>query len=212
MPATTAQELLRDVVARYAAMSSYTDSGVVRQWFKASDAPRETQFSTSFRRPAFFRFEFSSPHPFPPLRHIITKHVVGSDGKTAYSLTKEHEGTPRLETEESLSMAVAGATGISVGAAHTIGRLLFHEVGGVSLLDLTDPRFNEETEIDGLSCYSVIARHPKGPELELWIETDTLVLRKFIKGYGEVPTEELRHNIRVDEQVDLSVFGIPGEI
>jgi hypothetical protein len=213
MPATTAQELLREVVARYAAMSSYMDSGVVRQWFKAGEAPHETQFSTSFKKPAFFRFEFSSPHPFAPLRHIITRHVVGSDGKTAYSLTKEHEATPHLETEESLSMAVAGATGISVGAAHTIGRLLLPEVGGVSLLDLIHARFKEETEVDSVSCYCISARHPKGPELELWVETDTLVIRKLIKDYGEVPTEEFRQNISVDQQVDVSVFGMPvGEI
>jgi hypothetical protein len=63
-----------------ATRGSRADTGVVRQWFGRDDPPLETRFSTLFKKPYCFRFEFRSPHPFPPLRHIVCTHVVGSDG------------------------------------------------------------------------------------------------------------------------------------
>lgn len=185
----------------------------MRQWFKAKQPPLETKFSTSFKKPSLFRFEFASPHPYPPLRHIITRHVIGSDGTTAYSLHKEHEAAARVEIEESLSMAVAGATGISSGSAHTIGRLLFPEVNGLSLMDLVGPFRKRERQFQGVTCYCIGAKHPRGPTLELWIEKKTLLLRKLVHNAGKVPSEELRQGIRVDQPVKNSIFAVPkGEI
>ena len=204
-----AQDLIRDVVAHYAQMSSYQDTGVVRQWFKAKQPPLETTFSTSFKKPSLFRFEFASPHPYPPLRHIITRHVIGSDGATAYSLVKEHKAAARVEIEESLSMAVAGATGISSGSAHTIGRLLLPEVGGLSLMDLVAPTCKKERLFQGTACYCIGAKHPTGPTLELWIEKKTLLLRKLVHNARKVPSEELRQAIRVDRPVKKSIFAKP---
>jgi len=205
----SAQDLIRDVVEHYAQMSSYQDMGVVRQWFNAKAPPLETTFSTSFKKPSLFRFEFASPHPYPPLRHIITTHVIGSDGTTAYTLVKEHEATARVEIEESLSMAVAGATGISSGSAHTIGRLLLPEVGGLSLMDLVRPSRKQDRSFLGAVCYCIDAKHPRGPTLELWIEKNTLLLRKLVQSARKNPSEELRQGIRVDQLVKKSIFAKP---
>jgi len=205
----SAQDLIRRVVNYYAQISSYRDTGVVRQWFKPKQPPLETNFSTSFRKPSLFRFEFSSPHPYPPLRHIITRHVIGSDGATAYFLRKEHRGPARLEIEENLSIAVAGATGISSGSAHTIGRLLLPEIGGLSLMDLVGPFRKRQCRLNGVTCYWISAKHPRGPRLEIWIEKKTLLLRKLRHNAGDVPGEELRQNIRVNRPLKKSIFRVP---
>jgi hypothetical protein len=207
-----AKDVLAEMVDRYAKMPSYKDTGVVRQWFKPKEEPLEVVFSTSFKKPSLFRFEFASPHPYPPLRHIITKHVVGFDGKDAYSLLHKHgEAAPTLESEEDLSLAVAGATGISGGSAHTIARLLLPEVGGLSMLDLLEPEFRDEATLDGVPCFRIAVRHPRSkraPE-ELWVEKATLILRKWVEDEREVPAEQVRDNIRVGEQLDDAIFAIP---
>jgi hypothetical protein len=140
------------------------------------------------------------------LSHLITEHAAGLDGTEGYFLTKRpRDATPSTELM-SLRLAVAGATGVSSGSAHTIGRLLLPEVQGTSMLDLLNPRFNADTEIDGKACYSITARHPKSSERELWIEKQSLLLRTLI-GFGETArSEEVRENISVNAPIEPQLF------
>ena len=72
-----------------------------------------------------------------------------------------------------LEAAVAHATGISHGAAHTIGRLLLAEVGGRSLLDSIDARREEDISIGETSCYLIVSRAAKPVvDARLWVEKD----------------------------------------
>ncbi len=200
-----AYKLLEGVVRTYASMTSYADKGTVSLRRNENDPVLRVEFSTVFRRPSFFRFEFSRPHPYPPLRHIVSRHAVGFDGAAVYSVTKRHEEASKVEAKESLCMAVAGATGISSGSAHTIGRLLLDEVTGLSILDLVDARLNDDAVINGIVCHSISAHHPKGGEREYWVEKDTLLIRKNVR-HGNVPSEEVRENIRVNQALDDGLF------
>jgi hypothetical protein len=202
-----AEDLLQDVVNLYAAMASYADSGAVHMKIDGSDELYSQTFSTVFKRPALFRFEFLRPHPYKKLRHVITRHVAGFDGKAAYFMTQRPDGPPAREERPSLAVAVASATGISTGSVHTIAGLLLPEVGGLSILDLVAPQFNPEMAIDGVACYSVSAQHPKsGGTTEFWIEKDSLLLRKVIRRPGRFPSEEVRERISVDEPLSDSLF------
>jgi hypothetical protein len=202
-----ARQLLEQVVKIYASIDSYSDKGSVTQQVHPGDPVLRTEFSTLYKRPNLFRFEFSRPHPYPPLRHLVTRHVVGYDGFGAYSLQQGHEGEPTLQTRDDLSHAVAGAAGVSSGSAHNIGRLLLHEVAGLSLLDLIDPRFGAEVEIAGAPCYTVSAELPMGGERELCIERGALLVRRVRTHQGNAPaTEELREAIRVNPPLDDACF------
>jgi len=105
-----------------------------------------------------------------------------------------------------LRLAIAGATGISSGSAHTIGRLLLPEIEGVAILDLLNPQLREETGVDGLEYFSIAARHPKGGDRELWIEKDTLLLRRVICLRETARAEEVREGIRVNELPERELF------
>lgn len=201
-----AKQLLEEVVKAYASMDSYSDIGSVTQQSHPGDPVLRTQFSTLYKRPNLFRFEFSRPHPYPPLRHIVTRHIVGFDGFGPYALKREHQTEPSLQAPSDLSDAVAGATGVSSGSAHNIGRLLLQEVDGPSILDLIDPRFGADMEIDGAPCYSVCARLPRGGERELCIERGTLLVRRVRTNHGKVPAVELRAAIRVNPPIDDASF------
>jgi outer membrane lipoprotein-sorting protein len=205
-----AEDLLQDVVNQYASMTSYSDSGAVHMKIAGSEDLYSQTFTTMFKRPAFFRFEFSRPHPYEKLRHVVKRYVVGFDGKAAYFVTKRHDAPPTREERSNLELAVAGATGVSSGSVHTIARLLLPEVYGLSLLDSTDVRFNSERAVDGVACYSVTAQHPKiGGAREIWIEKDSLLLRKVIRAFSKTPCEEMRKQIRVDELLRDRLFEAP---
>ncbi len=194
--------VLRRMVARYASLTSYVDTGEVRTRLATSGAVYRVRFSTLYQKPSFFRFSFFRPHPHPPLGHLVTEHVVGCDGHHAYSLVRRHDGAPAERSDQALGAAVARATGISSGSAHTIGRLLLPEVGGLSILDLRDPKLNPDVELDGVACYSVTARSARGGARELWIEKERLLLRRITGARSE----ELRENIQVDEALGENLF------
>lgn len=201
-----AGEVLQSMVALYASLISYSDTGHVRTKIMASGLVHRKWFSTLYQKPSSFRFTFFCPHPYPQLSHIVTQHVVGFDGSEGYRLTKRPDDAQPLRSSGSLHMALAGATGISSGAAHTIGRLLLPAVGGLSILDLLNPRFNDETAIDGTVCHSITAEFPQGGERELWIEKDSLLLRKVIGLRETGRSEEVRENICVNEALEGRLF------
>ena len=74
------------------------------------------------------------------------------------------------------------------------------------MLDLLNPRSNPDTDIDGASCYSITAEHPKDAQRELWIEKNTLLLRKVIGLRKTARSEEVRQNIHVNETLDSRLF------
>jgi len=201
-----ARHLLEEVVKTYASMESYSDRGSVTQQVHPGDPILKTEFSTLYKRPNLFRFEFFRPHPYPPLRHLVTRHVVGYDGFGAYSLKQAHDSDPTLQARDDLSHALAGAAGVSSGSVHTIGRLLLHEVNGLSMLDLVEPRFGAELEIAGAACHRILATLPSGGERELCIEHGTLLIRRVVTHHGNAPAEERREAIRVNPPLDDASF------
>jgi hypothetical protein len=107
-------------------------------------------------------------------------------------------------------MVVAGATGISVGSAHTIAALLMPEVGGSGLGRVSTAAFLGEELFEGAECIVIGAPHPAGGEFSLWLERDTLTLRKLRTKLGAFPpSDEIRRNIRIDQEVHDSMFERP---
>jgi hypothetical protein len=205
-----AKALLEEVAARYASITSYSDCGAVHTQLIDNDRMFTTIFSTLYKEPSLYRFEFERPHPYPPLQNIITRNAVVFDGSTAYTWKQTGTDAPQTEFAENFSLAIAAATGVSSGSAHRIGRLLIPAIGGLSILDLVDLRQGMDTVVDGIPCYSVAARYPKSatPDMEFVIEKDTLLIRriKTLGGASRFSATELRHSIRVNEPIDDAMF------
>jgi hypothetical protein len=203
-----ARQLLEQVAATYASMSSYADAGCVSQHLQPSDSVLRTDFSTLYAAPELFRFEFSRPHPYAPLRHMVTRHVVGFDGFGAYALRQEYEMPPALQARQNLSDAVSGAAGISAGAAQNIARLLLSDLEGLSILDLAGPRMAEGAEVGGAACLCVCALLPRGGERRLWVERNSLLVRRIQTHRDKISLDERRHEIRVNLPLDEALFDI----
>src|SRR5580692_5380013 len=163
-----AKALLEEVAACYASITSYFDCGAVHTQLIENDRMFTTMFSTLYKKPSLYRFEFERPHPYPPLQNIITRNAVVFDGSTAYTWKQTGADDPQTEFAESFSLAIAAATGVSSGSAPRIGRLLIPAIGGLTILDLVDLRQGMDTVVDGTPCHSVAARYPKSatPDME----------------------------------------------
>src|SRR5262245_13580766 len=127
----SADSLLSELVKRYAAISTYRDLGGVSQTLSEGDPPSGASFETRFRRPGFFRFDFSIVHVDMRVQiAMTTRHSCGADPAGAYSWTKEGRQAGHIEEEDDLPTAIAGAAVISSRSVRTIAPLLMPDLGG----------------------------------------------------------------------------------
>jgi len=193
------------MAAKYSRLASYQDEGVVITTYDEETGGRieKLPFKTSFKRPNLFRFEWTDYF----LSKLGTKRVVWSNGKNAFTYWEPD----RYEKEKYLGLAIAGATGVSSGSAHTVSRLLLEdEVNGFSVTDLNGTSLLGEELFEGVLCYHIKGAHPDGQFYELWIGKSDLLLRKVreeSKDSNTVRTEEeIRRNIHVNEPIANALF------
>lgn len=202
-----AREVLREMVARYTSLTSYSDTGRVTCLRPETGDENRIAFSTLYKSPSYFRFAFTRPHAYRPLRHLATQHVAGFDGTSGYVTMKGYDGRMTDKFPITLSSAVAHATGISRGSAHTIGRLLLPEVGGRSLVSSLEPTRATDVVVDDTPFYIIKTRGARGDlEEELWIEKSSFLLRKLISRREDRESTEMRENIIVDGPLENSLF------
>ena len=200
-----AQAVIEQVVQRYVAFGSYSDTGQVI--FTHPNFITKTPFATHYRAPSLFRFDFSVPHPHPPLSHVTSQHVAGFDGVKSYQIHKAFKGDLKIERLESTRLAIAGASAISCGAALTIGRLLFADTGAASLLEEIDAQFDEDAALDDIDCYSIVVRYPSHHfRYKYHIEKGSFLLRKLLSEHGTSSFEESRMNIRINQPIEDELF------
>jgi hypothetical protein len=214
MLSVDAPELLRSALSMYRQISSYQDDGVVVVTSPELDGGASLTFETLFVRPSLFRFKFVSPHPYPPLAHIITTTICGLDERGAYMWSKHYDAPAKIEDSESISMSVAGATGISSGSAHNIGQLLFAEVGGAGFAELDELSQRDEETVEGVRCRSVQGSiRGADADVILFIDPETLVIPRIDTRFAQFSSQEIRRNIRINETIDSARMLRPdGEI
>lgn len=198
------REILRKMAQKYADCSSYQDTGVVETVYHKEGGERvdKMPFKLYFKRPDLFRFEWTDYFPWKDGR----ARIVWSSGKETFTYWEPD----RYEKEDSLGLGVAGATGVSRGAAHTIPRLLTGAVGGFALTNLTDLSLVGEERFEDVLCYHVNGKHPSGKIFELWIGKEDFLVRK-VKTKSNFPTfyaiqEEIHRNIQINQPVANDVF------
>jgi hypothetical protein len=121
--------------------------------------------------------------------------------------SKHYSGPAGVEVSESLDLAIAGATGISSGTAHTIGALLFAEVSGFNLLDLRRVRFRRNRIVLGVPCICVSGLHPRAGRWSAWFGEQDMLLRRLYR--SRFNSEELRFNPSTTAAFEREAFHVP---
>jgi outer membrane lipoprotein-sorting protein len=174
----TAQQILDKMATIYATCKSYRDSGVVTNDFGPHSAgdnfPRHVAvkpFRTAFVRPDQFRFEYDDATPEKP--YVVW--AKGSDVCTWWYIK------PGVGTPASLENAIAGATGVSSGSAHTVPTLLLpDQIGGRKLTAMTDLKRLPDETLDATPCFKLQGKYANAPTT-IWLGKAThLILRTYV--------------------------------
>ncbi len=170
-------EVLARMAAAYGGCKTYRDNGVVTTAiFSPSRLVERKPFSTRFVREEGFLFEFRSRR--------------GEDDWDQYAVWNEGERTrtwwsmmPEREESDSLSMALAAATGISGGSAFRVPGLLMAELYnryGPSISS-QDARFLDVPEAASENCAVIEIALAPGSIEQLWINRSTFLLHRVVE-------------------------------
>ena len=174
------------------------DEGLVSTTFIYADRERivEKPFNTAFVRPDRFRYEFLDD------RKESRRYLIARDGDLVQTWWDVGD---RLTESDDLSLAVAGATGVSGGSAHTVPRMLMPEtIGGFSLTELVNVELLGEEEIDGLACYKIQGKHPRADWQSIWIEKERMLIRR-IDVQKQFQTFRTRRTTTYNPQIDIEI-------
>lgn len=168
----SASQILDRMAAAYSQCETYVDTGTVTTVFKSADGTwtEVKPFATAMVRPDQFRFEYSEEGE-PDSRLVVWRN--GREIRTWWALTQE------AEQAESLGLALAGATGVSSGSAHTIPALLMpEEVEGRKLTDLQQVIRSEDEDLGAHKCFTLEGLYA-GRGIRIWIDQDSYLVRRL---------------------------------
>jgi len=209
-----ASDILASVCETYANLGSYRDVGESLTEFWNDACTRTTHRSmlgiaTRWRRPDHFYFEFRDRGP---AHYDNSKHVVWMQGprvRTWWSANWD-------EVEEEgrgISMAIAGATGISSGTACWIARLLGLEgCGEADLTDAIDAVILGDEMIEDRPCWHIEYAERIHPpyRYQIWIEKESHLVRKMFEPIGDQmsgPTPAQLQMMRVELEARVAELG-----
>jgi hypothetical protein len=162
-------QLLRQSAAAYAALRSYAGTTTVRS--AVTVGPRRVaQTATAvirFQRPDKIRIEGKdvTGHPY----------MIVSDGHTIWSrpISRTNPGWQKLPI---LEMAIAGMTGVTVGAPSTVPAALLKLRWGNPFLLVDGSRRGPNERLEGHDCYKVV-RADASITRTYWIDIHSFLLR-----------------------------------
>lgn len=177
-----AEEIIEAMLEHYATIPTYEDRGEVlsRGYKYQSDELTDEsrlEFRTVFRRPAEFYFEFAEAQAGPTVvGEEPERMILWSDGVHVRAFWEEMS---QVDEHDDLDIAIAGFTGISLGAAGVVPFLLrgseeLSWIGG-----LTDLELLESEEVDGHRCYVVGGNAEDKLAVRFWIDTEHFLLRRL---------------------------------
>lgn len=197
----TGSEVVQKMAEQYANAKSYQDEGVVQNVKPGSSAPEiepVNSFKTYFVRPDKIRFEWVEKNFYGKTE----QYIIWSDGEGVFS-----DYPFGSEKAESIGMAVAGATGISRGAAHLIPVLLNIGVNGFRVTKMENLSLLREEEVEGEICFVVRGDHPFGFPIDLWISKKDFLLRKQREKNDDGSfDEDIRRNVKLNGQIPVEAF------
>jgi len=164
---TDPAELIRHLETKYAGCQTYQDEGSVH--FEES----VISFKTTFIRSGYFKFQWTVRRI--PDATILERNVIWSDGIGAHV---EYDGQPRQRVV-SLALAIAKASGLTLGAVHHVPALLMPEIAGESWTLLRGAYDFAPDSTDGSNYH--IVRTTENSRTELWISKIDIALCKLFK-------------------------------
>lgn len=180
-------EIIHRMIQTYLGCQSYSDIGYVRLVdVTSNDLERpEVKFKTFFKQPRRFRFEWQYRTGDDM---DWQKNLMGYDGVLAWE--EYHE--EKSEIADDLDIAIARATGASMGAVHEVPDIFLESTNA----EENWRRWHKEILLLGQEpiedelCYCISAGTMRPQDKMIWISTETFTIKKvkFNSGVGDVMT------------------------
>lgn len=188
-------EILNKVKSEYLSLKAYSDIGFVQSSYESIN------FKTQFVKPNLFTFIWSSKLATTP--PVIHNFAIWSDGKEVYSYYSYEK---KIETEENLNMAIAGATGVSLGAIHKVSAVL-DLASGFKITKISKPVLIGEKVVEKELCYYIKGKHTKyETTYDLFFSKSTFMIRKIIVHSKTGRRETVYKNILINPDIPISGF------
>jgi hypothetical protein len=173
-----AEEILDQVRAAYATCKSYRDEGVVTTtFFGSGKSTHRKPFSTRFARGEGFLFEFRARRGEDDWDQYAI-WTEGSIAKNWWSLMPSRD----IIGDGSLEMAIAGATGVSEGAAYTVPLLLMPEIDRYeSKRSKSKAVIIEEPEANSQGLVVIERAIPESGREQLWIHPTSFLIMRIVE-------------------------------
>ena len=197
-----AHKILEGIANTYHTCRSYSDRGRLRTSSNGEVAIIE--FKTSFASPRLFKFEWTEENQ--------KRFLIGSDGNHIFEQYDFDEC--KTLPVENLELAIAGATGISYGAAWIIPSLLMPELGAErqTLLRLKDLVLLDDEDLFGSQCYVLKGSLNPSDETTVWVTQKEFRVRRVREKYETTPAQYRQNTehalasvVRLREQGKISI-------
>jgi outer membrane lipoprotein-sorting protein len=211
-----AAKLLADSRAKYAAMTSYSDTGSIVTEYQSPGARAVVEhhtFTTYYQPPRKFLLDFREDPKAGGERYVIW--CDGGDFNTWWSTTSVHETYPPGRG----AGAFAASASPTHGATWQTAPLLFSKAGLQGpLANFADPKLAGTEELGGRKMFKLTGTvglaYGTGNltgELDgtLWIDAETLLIRKIVEEQGQgafVSRTTTSFNPEADPALSDSVF------
>jgi hypothetical protein len=157
----------------YSNAKSYQDTGVTQSIDDFGDRKRtsEKPFSIAFKRPSSIKVEWMNMIRGDKKVHA----VVWSDGNLTQTFWEDYN---QLRNDKSLTSGLAGASGVSWGAALTIPSMLMQDLELPRLSELTNLKLLLGEVFEGVEYYVISGKFPMGSEITVWVGEHDYLLRQ----------------------------------
>lgn len=181
--ALTPTEILQKSAEKYKSLTSYSATGKTVSIIGAAEVNADKVLEQGFQKPHNLVHTFTIKLGRPDLYHIqweqkvhaayTQKGAVWSAGEGDFLLM----GEARYSKMKNQAIALAAATGISGGAAHTVPAAFFANTGPNLLRTLSDVSLEKEEKIDAEDCYVVAGRLGEQKML-FWVSKESFLIRQ----------------------------------
>jgi len=188
------QELLDQTRAVYAALDSYSDTGVVVHEYGTSSQDQHT-FNTSFKRnPRGFLLDFH--------KQGGDRYVIWGEPEAFHTWWKTTGQQYDYKNPNNAS-AISGSSQNTSGAALKIPTLLYGKSSlAAALLNMEGPAVSGTENLGGGRCYRVTGRasdrySASGAEVNvhritLWVDAESLLIRQVVEEWTPLPGQRSR--------------------
>ncbi|MCX6339148.1 MAG: DUF2092 domain-containing protein [Candidatus Aureabacteria bacterium] len=203
-------KIFEKVETTYESMQTYKAQGTITSNIDTGGMKMniETSFSILLKKPNFYLISWTQKNM--PMPGMAQSGAVWSDGSQPYLYMGVMNAYSKMSSDE---LALAGATGISGGAAFTIPSLFLSAFKECPTLfsRLKDPKIAKVEKIGEEDCYVISGASTISKKETFWISKSTHLILKHLRSL-EPPEGGMAMPELTDQELEEAIKGMGQEV